>query len=108
MLQKPPAIPVEFDGIPVDLKMIPRFCLWKYTLVGSEENQKWSKLPVQTSGKAAASTRPETWTDFFTAQKAYENGNFDGIGFVFTGDDDLVGVDIDDCRDPDTGPENPR
>lgn len=103
MLQKPPALPVEFGGIPLDLKMIPRFCLWKYTLVGSEENQKWSKLPVQTSGKAAASTRPETWTDFITAQKAYENGQFDGIGFVFTGDDDLVGVDVDDCRDPISG-----
>jgi P4 family phage/plasmid primase-like protien len=103
MLEKPTTLPVQFSEIPLDLKMIPRFCLWKYTLVGGEENQKWSKLPVQLSGKAAASTRPETWTDFLTAQKAYENGQFDGIGFVFTGDDNIVGVDIDDCRDPDTG-----
>ena len=78
MLDKPTALPVDFNGIPVDLKMIPRFCLWKYTLVGEGENQKWSKLPVQPNGKAAKSTDPATWTDFFTAQKAYENGNFDG------------------------------
>jgi len=103
MLQKPPALPVDFNEIPLDLKTIPRFLLWKYTLVGDAEHQKWSKLPVQPTGKAASSTNPTTWTDFLTAQKAYENGNFDGIGFVFTGDDDLVGVDIDDCRDPDTG-----
>jgi len=103
MLQKPPALPVNFSAIPLDLKMIPRFCLWKYTLVGDDDKQKWSKLPVQPTGKSASSTNPATWTDFLTAQKAYENGQFDGIGFVFTGDDDLVGVDIDDCRDPDTG-----
>jgi P4 family phage/plasmid primase-like protien len=103
MLQKPPALPVDFNEIPLDLKTIPRFLLWKYTLVGDAEHQKWSKLPVQPTGKAASSTNPATWTDFLTAQKAYENGNFDGIGFVFTGDDNLVGVDIDDCRDPDTG-----
>ena len=103
MLQKPPALPVDFNEIPLDLKTIPRFLLWKYTLVGDAEHQKWSKLPVQPTGKAASSTNPATWTDFLTAQKAYENGNFDGIGFVFTGDDDLVGVDIDDCRDPHTG-----
>lgn len=106
MLQKPPALPVDFNGIPVDLKMIPRFCLWKYTLVGDQESQKWSKLPVQHTGKSASSTNPATWTDFFTAQKAYENGNFDGIGFVFTGDDNLIGIDIDDCRDPQTGELN--
>ena len=103
MNQKPPALAVKFNEIPLDLKSIPRFCLWKYTLVGDGENQHWSKLPVQPTGKAAKSTDPATWTDFFTAQKAYENGNFDGIGFVFTGDDDLIGIDIDDCRDPETG-----
>jgi putative DNA primase/helicase len=106
MLQKPPVLKVEFDKIPVDLKMIPRFCLWKYTLVGEVDNQKWSKLPVQPNGKAAKSTDPTTWADFLTVQKAYENGDFSGIGFVFTGDDDLVGIDIDDCRDPQTGTLN--
>jgi hypothetical protein len=103
MLQKPPALPVDFNSIPVDLKMIPRFCLWKYTLVGESDKLHWSKLPVQPTGKAASSTNPATWADFFTVQKAYENGSFDGIGFVFTGDDNLVGIDIDDCRDPVNG-----
>ena len=106
MLQKPPALEVDFNAIPSDLKRIPRFCLWKYTLVGDGESQKWSKLPVQSTGKSASSTNPATWTDFFTAQKAYENGNFDGIGFVFTGDDNLIGIDIDDCRDPESGDLN--
>jgi putative DNA primase/helicase len=106
MLQKPSALAVDFGAIPLDLKMIPRFCLWKYTLVGDGEKQKWSKLPVQPTGRSASSTNPATWTDFLTAQKAYENGNFDGLGFVFTGDDNLIGIDIDDCRDPQTGTLN--
>lgn len=99
-MNKPPVLAVKFEEIPLDLKMIPRFCLWKYTLI---DNEKWAKTPVQLNGRMASSTNPATWTDFLTAQKAYENGGFDGIGFVFTGDDDLVGIDIDDCRDPTTG-----
>jgi primase-polymerase (primpol)-like protein len=106
MLQKPSALAVDFSAIPLDLKMIPRFCLWKYTLVGDGETQKWSKLPVQPNGKSASSTNPATWTDFLTAQKAYENGGFSGVGFVFTGDDNLIGIDIDDCRDPESGALN--
>jgi len=97
---KPPALEVKFDEIPMDLKMIPRFLLWNYTLI---DGQKWAKVPVKLDGKPASSTNPATWVDFLTAQKAYENGNFSGIGFVFTGDDDLVGIDIDDCRDIDSG-----
>jgi len=103
LVEKPQAIPVKFENIPLDLKMIPRFCLWKYTLVGQGESEKWSKLPMQASGKPASVSNSATWADFLTVQKAYENGNFDGIGFVFTGDDDLIGIDIDDCRDPESG-----
>jgi len=102
-IEKPIALPVMFENVPLDLKLIPRFCLWKYTIVGSEDSQKWSKLPMQPNGKPASVTNPTNWTDFLTAQKAYENGNFDGIGFIFTGDDNLIGIDIDDCRDPDSG-----
>ena len=96
MLEKPTALAVDFNAIPMDLKKIPRFVMWKYTLVGEEGSQKWSKLPVQPNGKFASSTNPATWTDFLTAQQAYETGNFSGIGFVFTTDDSLVGIDIDD------------
>ena len=46
---------------------------------------------------AASSTNPDTWTDFLSAQNAYQEGKFDGVGFVFDGSDGLVGVDLDDC-----------
>ena len=103
---KPKALPVQFQNIPLSLRTIPRWLLWNYVEIGEEDNKRWSKLPVQASGKAASSTNPNTWSDYFTAQEAYQKGQFDGVGFVFTGDDNIIGVDIDDCRDPATGSLN--
>jgi len=106
MQQQPSALAVDFEGIPTELKKIPRWVLWKYTLVGEGESQRWSKLPMKPNGTSASSTNPNTWSDYFTAQEAYQRGKFDGVGFVFTGDDNIIGVDIDDCRDPLTGSLN--
>ena len=100
--EKPTALPVKFENIPMELKLIPRWCLWKFMQVGENEQQKWSKIPMQANGYRASSSNPDTWTDFLTAQNTYEKGGFDGVGFVFTGDDNLVGIDIDDCIDLDT------
>ena len=96
---KPTAIPVNFDNIPLDLKRVPRWVLWRYVEVGDDDSKRWSKMPVQTSGKYASSTNPDTWVDFLTVQSTYESnpGSFSGIGFVFTDGDNLVGVDLDDC-----------
>ena len=98
-VEKPTALPVLFENIPLDLKMIPRWCMWKFMQVGEGDQQKWSKIPMQANGHRASSTNQDTWTDFLTAQSTYEKGDFDGVGFVFTGTDDLVGIDIDDCID---------
>ena len=38
-----------------------------------------------------------------TGSGAYQRGGFDGIAYVFSADDPFTGVDIDDCRDPETG-----
>lgn len=102
-IEKPPALPVQFDAIPNQLKKTPRWVLWRYVLIGETPKQKWSKLPVQPSGKSASSTEKATWSDFFTVMEAYERGQFDGVGFVFDGTDNLVGIDLDDCYDPTNG-----
>jgi len=85
------------------LKMVPRWVLWDYVEIVDNDGKKWKKLPVQPDGRAAKSNDPKTWTDFLTAQNAYQSGRFDGVGFVFDGSDGLVGIDLDDCIDPDTG-----
>ena len=100
-MQKPAALPVQFSNIPMELKRIPRWVLWRHTEVGEEGNKRWSKLPIQASGQSASSTNPTTWADFLTVQAAYESNpdRFSGVGFVFSEDDNLIGVDLDDCYD---------
>jgi primase-polymerase (primpol)-like protein len=77
--------------------------MWSFVEVGDGDNKRWSKMPLQTSGKYASSTNPATWTDFLSVEQAYLTNKFDGIGFVFSHDDNLVGVDLDDCYDDLTG-----
>ena len=98
---KPDTLPVIFTNIPMELKKIPRWVLWRYVEIGDETTKRWSKLPTQANGQPASSTNAQTWTDFLTVQHAYEaNPNrFDGVGFVFSDEDNLVGVDLDDCYD---------
>ncbi|MHC3378201.1 phage/plasmid primase, P4 family [Haloarcula sp. H-GB5] len=69
-----------------------------------------SKIPDDaTSGRYASSTDPETWTDFEAALAYYERDDTHtaGVGYVFTEDGPFVGVDLDNCRDPDTGDLDP-
>jgi putative DNA primase/helicase len=100
---KPKALPVLFQNIPLSLRTIPRWLLWNYVEIGEEDNKRWSKLPVQATGKAASSTNSNTWTNFHEVEAAYLTGRFDGIGFVFTADDNIVGIDLDDCYDEASG-----
>jgi len=102
---KPTSLPVQFANIPMELKKTPRWVMWKFVEVGPEGNKRWSKLPVQINGQSASSTNPQTWVDFLSVQAAYEASpdQFSGVGFVFSEDDNLVGIDLDDCYDNRTG-----
>lgn len=73
-----------------------------------QRDRKPTKVPV-TPGTAefASSTDPDTWATFETAVDYLDTGDVEGIGFVFTDDDPIVGVDLDDCRDPDSGDVDP-
>lgn len=100
---KPNSLPVQLANIPLELRKVPRWVMWSFVEVGDGDNKRWAKMPLQTSGKSASSTNPATWTDFLAVEQAYSTNKFDGIGFVFSHDDDLVGVDLDDCYDDITG-----
>ena len=105
MTEKPTALPVQFENIPIKLKQIPRWVLWRFVEVGDEGNKRWSKLPTQANGQSASSTNPKTWTDYLAVQEAYEANpeRFSGVGFVFSEEDNLIGVDLDDCYNIETG-----
>jgi primase-polymerase (primpol)-like protein len=64
---------------------------------------KWTKPPRQVNGAAADATDASTWASFDDVIGAYRKGNFDGIGWVLTDDDAYTGIDLDHCRNPETG-----
>ncbi|HZF59457.1 MAG TPA: DUF3987 domain-containing protein [Rubrobacter sp.] len=69
-----------------------------------ERDGKPTKIPYSPlTGQRASSTTPETWTDYGEAVRACKEHGYGGIGFVFTPEDDLCGVDLDGCLDPETG-----
>jgi P4 family phage/plasmid primase-like protien len=105
MTTRPTCLPVQFDNIPIELKKTPRWVLWRLLEKGEGEHTTWAKVPARTNGLAASSTNPEHWTDFLSVQDAYQSNpdKFAGIGFVFTQEDNLVGIDLDDCYDPHIG-----
>lgn len=61
-----------------------------------------NKVPYSPrSGEMASSTDPATWASFERARAVAEH--FHGMGFVFASRDPFFGIDLDKCRDPETG-----
>ncbi|QFU84771.1 phage NrS-1 polymerase family protein [Natronorubrum aibiense] len=86
--------------LPEELRERDQWVCWKE----EPRDGKPTKIPVTPgSGAFASSTDPETWASFETALEYAGTENADGIGFVFTDDDPIVGVDLDDCRSPESG-----
>lgn len=100
----PSFIRPNLEGIPGDLKGRPQYVLWRSEI----REGKPTKVPYSPNGQKAKSNDPETWTDYSQAVKALNNGgNYDGLGFVLSKDDNLTGIDLDKCRDKETGEIQP-
>lgn len=90
---------IETSVIPAALVEREQWVCWRE----EDRDGKPTKVPVMpTSGAFASTTDPDTWTGFETALEFLETGEADGVGFVFSEDDPIVGVDLDDCREPET------
>jgi len=85
----------NFNNIPDELKELKQWVLWKK----EKRKGKLTKVPYQPTGNMAQSNNPKTWTDFNTAVKAFNNGKYNGLGFVFASDDGITGIDIDPLKD---------
>jgi primase-polymerase (primpol)-like protein len=97
----PKALKVISEGIPDELRKRPQWVCWRYAL---DSKGKWTKHPRDPrTGRMASSTDLMTWSSFDTVFEAYEAGRYDGVGFVFCSGDPYSGVDLDGCRDPETG-----
>jgi len=92
---------IDSGVVPSALRDRPQWVCWR----SEQRDDKSTKVPVDANtGEYASATDARTWADVETAlEYARDHDSVDGVGFVFTDDDSLVGVDLDDCRDSDTG-----
>ena len=90
------------DNIPEEMRTYAHWVVWKLEKKPGES--KPTKVPYIAGGVGRAkSTDSRTWRTFGEAVKAFKTGRYSGVGFVFSSGDPYSGVDIDDCRDPETG-----
>jgi putative DNA primase/helicase len=99
---KPKALCVVKDNIPPELRAWLQWVLW-HLEDRNPTDDKPTKVPYQINGAKAKANDPSTWTDFNCIWDRYQRGGYDGIGFMFSEDDDFCGIDLDGCRDPKTG-----
>src|SRR5919112_1808255 len=87
---------VKVEGISEELRVRPQWVVWK--AVGDKPD----KVPYSArTGCRASSTDLLTWSTFQEALQAYESGEYDGLGFVFSSADPYTGIDLDNCVDAD-------
>lgn len=88
------------DNIPEELRQRRQWLVWKL----EQRDGKPTKIPYIAGGVGkASSTDSLTWRTFDEAVQALRTSRYDGIGFVFSSGDPYAGVDLDKCRDPETG-----
>jgi hypothetical protein len=75
---------------------------WKWQR--NSNGRGWTKPPfcVDFPNEHAANNKVKTWGTYSAAVKAVTSGQAHGIGFVLTGTN-IGAVDLDKCRDPETG-----
>jgi archaellum biogenesis ATPase FlaH len=92
---------ISLTTIPHTLRSRPHWVLWKNIV----RNGQPTKVPFKVNGDPAESNNPQTWSAFDPVSmkwRLYDSG-YEGPGFMFAEDDNLCGIDLDGCRDPETG-----
>jgi hypothetical protein len=93
---------LQFSNIPAALRERKQWVVWRYEARDSDGKQ--TKVPYRADGKGKAKANdPATWGTFDLALRTYRRGGFSGIGFEFSHDDPFIGIDLDACRNPQTG-----
>jgi putative DNA primase/helicase len=92
---KPQAPTPRLDSIPVLLQERPQWVGWRYEHAPGRA-KPWTKVPIDPKTIIkASSTNPLTWAGVDEAIRCYEAHQLDGIGYVLTLEDALVGIDLD-------------
>jgi putative DNA primase/helicase len=94
-------LPVLVENLPAELKRGKRWVLWRYEWDGA----KWTKPPYHPKPYKASHSDPATWSAYPVVLAAYQDPatDWDGIGIMLHEDDSFIGVDLDHCRNAETG-----
>jgi hypothetical protein len=107
--ETPDRRPVNPDCIPAELQERPQWVGWSVTTIvtgkGRNRTERLTKTPIDVKrGSARADvTDPADHNPFDAVLANSQRFKFYGIGFVVTTNDPYVGIDLDKCRDPETG-----
>ena len=89
-------------AVPDELKGLLRWVNWQFI----EREGKSTKVPVDpNTGDPASCADPGTWGTYAEALARFNRDTVDGIGFQLG--DSYAGIDLDDCRNRETGEIEP-
>jgi putative DNA primase/helicase len=97
---------VRPENIPEVLRSYDHWVLWRAVRSG----KRWTKVLYEATNPACkANVRDSrTWSPFEECLLRYESeSSCHGVGFVFGSGDTLAGVDLDECRDRESGALQP-
>lgn len=84
----------KFYNIPEELRNLNQWIVWRYEDIGAK---KPTKVPYNPNNSEMANVNaPHTWGSFDVAMRAYNTGDYSGIGFVFCDFDPYTFLDLDD------------
>ncbi len=91
---------INIDALPREIRDSTRAVLWAYE---NRNGDKPTKTPRRIDRPTAYATvnDPDTWGSFTDGVAIHEQGHGDGVGIMLG--DGLVGIDLDACRDPESG-----
>src|ERR1035437_7716930 len=81
-----------YSQVPKELRLLRNWCLWKYVKI---EGRKPTKVPYQPNGYKCDVTKEQSFSSFDECFNVLALGNYDGLGFIFTGTP-YSGIDLDD------------
>ena len=98
-------------GIPATMKARDDWVAWRcHVPDDATPGDHVQKIPLNPqTGRPTDVTEPDAGWAFTDAWACYDDPetDADGIGYVFTETSPYVGIDLDDCRDPETGTLEP-
>lgn len=94
--------PDASDALPNSIKERPQWITW---VLASKGDRKLAKIPADpNTGRAINAQDSNNWLSFRDAVAAFRaNVQLSGIGYVLSTNDEVTGIDMDGCRDSESG-----